>query len=130
MLFRREQRKGKLCWFHGIWPGMDFKTRSVMHLPPSKQSDLSLLQSVKAKPWDRTGTKAETDAFILPANAPEEASKPALDPSFGVDTPDPSNLPMPSTEALFCMLCTTKELCLPRPRVLSFSRTLVDSPSC
>ena len=30
-----------------------------------------------------------------------EASKPALDPSFGVDAPDPSNLPMPSMPELF-----------------------------
>ena len=115
VLFRREQHKGKLSWFHGIWLGKDtesdqhfvadaagvFKTRSVKRLPPSRQSDLSLLQSVKARPWDPTGTKAETDAFILPANAPEEASKPALDPSFGVDAPDPSNLPMPSMRELF-----------------------------
>ena len=62
---------------------------------------MSLLQSVKARPWDPTGTKTETDAFILPANASEEASKPALDPSFGVDAPDPSNLPMPSMRELF-----------------------------
>ena len=103
---RRYNGKGKLSWFHGIWLGKDtesdqhfvadatgvFKTRSVKRLPPSRQSDLSLVQSVKARPWDPTGTKAETDAFILPANAPEEASKPALDPSFGVDAPDPSNL--------------------------------------
>ena len=115
VLFRREQHKGKLSRFHGIWLGTDtesdqhfvadatkvFKTRSVKRLPPSRQSDLSLVQSVKARPWDPTGTKAETDAFILPANAPEEASKPALDPCFGVDAPDPSNLPMPSMRELF-----------------------------
>ena len=77
VLFRREQHKGKLSWFHGIWLGKDtesdqhfvadatgvFKTRSVKRLPPSRQSDLSLLQSVKARPWDPTGTKAETDAL-------------------------------------------------------------------
>ena len=109
VLFRHEQHKGKLCWLHGIWLGKDsesdqhfvFKTRSVKRLPPSEQSDWSLLQSVKARTWDPTGTKAEMDAFILPANAPEEASKPALDPSFGVDAPDPSNLPMPSMRELF-----------------------------
>ena len=84
MLFRREQYTGKLSSFHGIWLGKDtesdqhfvadatgvFKTRSVKRLPPSKQSDLSLLQSVKVRPWDPPGTKAETDAFILPANGP------------------------------------------------------------
>ena len=96
VLFRREQHKGKLSWFHGTWIGKDtesdqqfvaddtgvFKTCSVKRLPPCKQSDLSLLQLLKARPWDPTGTKAETDAFILPANEVEEASKPALDPSF------------------------------------------------
>ena len=115
VLFQREQHKGNLSWFHGIWLGKDtesdqhfvadatgvFKTRSVKRLPPSRQSDLTLLQSVKARPWDPTGTKAETDAFILPANAPEAAGKPALDPSFGIDAPDPSNLPMPSMRELF-----------------------------
>ena len=79
VLLRREQHKGKLSWFHGIWLGKDtesdqhfvadatgvFKPRSVKRLPPSKQSDLSLFQPVKARPWDPTGTKAETDAFIL-----------------------------------------------------------------
>ena len=51
---------------------------------------------MKARPWDPTGTEAETDASILPANAPEEASKPALDPFFGVDAPDPSSRTCPS----------------------------------
>ena len=96
VLFRREQHKGKLSWFHGIWLGKDtesdqhfvadatgvFKTRSVKRLPPSKQSDLSLLQSVKARPWDPTGSKAET---TLLSSRPTRPRRPALDPSFGVD---------------------------------------------
>ena len=58
MLFRREQHKGKLSCFHGIWLGKDmesdqhfvadatgvFKNRSVKRLPPSRPSDLLLLQ--------------------------------------------------------------------------------------
>ena len=87
VLFRREQHRCKCSWFHGIWLGKDqhFVADATGLVMTRKQSDLSLLQSVKARPWDPTGTKADTDAFILPANAPEEANKPALDLSFGVE---------------------------------------------
>jgi hypothetical protein len=46
-----------------------FKTRSVGRLVPSSQMSQSLLLSVQATPWDRTGSKrVETDHFILPAD--------------------------------------------------------------
>ena len=42
----------------------------------------ALLQSISARPWDPTGSKAETDTFVFPAKRSEEAI--ALDPSnFG-----------------------------------------------
>ena len=57
-----------------------FKTRSVKRHPPSRQADLALLQSVTARPWDPTGSKAETDTFVFPqARRSEEAT--AVDPS-------------------------------------------------
>ena len=52
-----------------------FKTRSVKHHPPSRQADLALLQSISARPWDPTGSKAETDTFVFPqAKRSEEAT--------------------------------------------------------
>ena len=40
------------------------------------------MQSISARPWDPTGSKAETDTFVFPAKRSEEAI--ALDPSnFG-----------------------------------------------
>ena len=60
-----------------------FKTRSVKRHPPSRQADLALLQSmqsVSARPWDPTGSKAEADTFVFPqAKRSEEAT--AVDPS-------------------------------------------------
>ena len=95
VLFRRKQHKGQLSWFEGIWLGKDtesdqhfvadatgvFKTRSVKRFPPSKQANLQLLQSVKARPWDPTGVKAETDTFVFPSEIPSRA--PDADPTFG-----------------------------------------------
>ena len=101
MLFRRPQHKGKVSWFSGIWLGKDtesdqhfvadssgvFKTRSVKRLPPSKQADMALLQSIKARPWDPQGSKVETDAFIFPASPSEEASgeKATFEPGVPLD---------------------------------------------
>ena len=77
----------------GVWLGKDtesdqhfvadssgvFKTRRVKRHPPSRQADLALLQSVTARPWDPTGSKAETDTFVFPqAKLSEEAT--AVDP--------------------------------------------------
>ena len=53
------------------------KTRSIRRNIPSKQACLELLQSITATPWDPTGSKSETDAFILPLSkdAPQPLSK-------------------------------------------------------
>ena len=68
--------KTQLSWRDGIWLGRDtesdthfvavFKTRSIRRNIPSNQSSLEFLQSITATPWDPTGCKSETDAFILP----------------------------------------------------------------
>ena len=97
MLFRKPHTlKGRAAFVPGIWLGKDtesdqhfvadasgvFKTRSVKRHPPSRQADVALLQSISARPWDPTGSKAETDTFVFPAKRSEEAT--ALDPSnFG-----------------------------------------------
>jgi hypothetical protein len=54
-----------------------FKTRSIRRNIPSKQACLELLQSITATPWDPTGSKSETDAFILPLSkdGPQPLSK-------------------------------------------------------
>ena len=58
------------------------KTRTVKRHPPSRQEDVALLQSISVRPWDPTGSKAETDILVFPAKLSEEAT--ALDPSnFG-----------------------------------------------
>ena len=91
----------------GIWLGKDtesdqhfvadatgvFKTRSVKRHPPSRQADVALLQSISARPWDPTGSKAETDTFVFPAKRSEEAT--ALDPSnFGEEQQQQANEPL------------------------------------
>ena len=91
VLFRKPHTvKGQPAFIPGIWLGKDtesdqhfcadgsgvFKTRTVKRFPPSKQSDLLLLQSVKARPWDPLGTKHETDSFVFPTSRSEEANKP------------------------------------------------------
>ena len=97
VLFRKPHTlKGRAAFVPGIWLGKDtesdqhfvadasgvFKTRSVKRHPPSRQADVALLQSISARPWDPTGSKAETDTFVFPAKRSEEAT--ALDPSnFG-----------------------------------------------
>ena len=72
--------KTQLSLGDGIWLGrntesdMHFvadssgvvKTRSIRQNIPSRQSSLELLQRITATPWDHTGSKGETDAFILP----------------------------------------------------------------
>ena len=60
------------------------KTRSVKRHPPFRQADLSLLQSVTARPWDPTGSKAETHTFVFPQAKRSEAAT-------AVDPVDPSN---------------------------------------
>ena len=98
VLFRKPHpTKGRAAFVPGVWLGKDtesdqhfvadasgvFKTRSVKRHPPSRQTDLALLQSISARPWDPTGSKAETDTFVFPqAKRSEEAS-----------VPDPSNFP-------------------------------------
>ena len=54
-----------------------FKTRSIRRNIPSKQSCLELLQSITATPWDPTGSKSETDAFIFPLS--KDRSQPLSD---------------------------------------------------
>jgi hypothetical protein len=72
--------KTQLSWRDGTWLGRDpesdmhfvadssgvFKTRNVRRNILSRQSSFELLQSITATPWDPTGSKSETDAFILP----------------------------------------------------------------
>ena len=91
VLFRKPHTvKGQPAFIPGIWLGKDtesdqhfcadgsgvFKTRTVKRFPPSKQSDLLLLQAVKARPWDPLGAKHETDSFVFPTSRSEEANKP------------------------------------------------------
>eukprot|EP00439_Symbiodinium_sp_Y106_P043798 s1674_g5.t1 len=92
VLFRKSH---PAAFVPGVWLGKDtesdqpfvaadgsgvFKTRSVKRHLPSRQADLALLQSVTARPWDPTGSKAETDTFVFPqAKRSEEAT--AVDPS-------------------------------------------------
>ena len=107
VLFRKPHPvKGRAAFVPGVWLGKDtesdqhfvadatgvFKTRSVKRHPPSRQADLALLQSVSARPWDPTGSKAETDTFVFPAKRSEEASLP--DPSNFAEEPPPHSEPL------------------------------------
>ena len=81
--------KSQLSWHEGIWLGRDtesdmhfvadssgvFKTRSIRRNIPSQQAKLELLQSIKSTPWDPSGSKRETDAFILPLSKDEQQSQ-------------------------------------------------------
>ena len=81
--------KGQLSWHEGIWLGRDtesdmhfvanasgvFKTRSIRRNIPSQQAKLELLQRIKSTPWDPSGSKRETDAFILPLSKDEQQSQ-------------------------------------------------------
>ena len=51
------------------------KTRSIRRNIPSQQAKLELLQSIKSTPWDPSGSKRETDAFILPLSKDEQQSQ-------------------------------------------------------
>ena len=76
-------QKGRAAFVPGVWLGKDtesdqhfvadssgvFKTRRVKRHPPSRQADLALLQSVTVRPWDPTGSKAETDGSSTVADA-------------------------------------------------------------
>ena len=44
-----------------------YKTRSVRRLSPSLQTNTELFLSVHSTPWDPSGTRTETDHFILPS---------------------------------------------------------------
>ena len=108
MLFRKPHTlKGRAAFVPGIWLGKDtesdqhfvadasgvFKTRSVKRHPPSRQADVAVLQSISARPWDPTGSKAETDTFVFPAKRSEEAT--ALDPSnFGEEQQQQASEPL------------------------------------
>ena len=108
VLFRKPHTlKGHAAFVPGIWLGKDtesdqhfvadasgvFKTRSVKRHPPSRQADVALLQSISARPWDPTGSKAETDTFVFPAKRSEEAT--ALDPSnFGEEQQQQASEPL------------------------------------
>ena len=79
----RIRRRAVQLFLPGVWPGKDtesdqhfvadgsgvFKTRSVKRHPPSGQADLAPLQSVTVRPWDPTGSKAETDGSSTVADA-------------------------------------------------------------
>ena len=115
---------------HGIWLGMCtesgmhfcadvscvYKTRTVRRLSPSMQTDVALLKSIRARPWDNSGSKIETDSFILPsipavpglasegANLPDadvleaDTSEPLADAQGELDVENPSgDLPAPSS---------------------------------
>ena len=108
VLFRKPHTlKGRAAFVPGIWLGKDtesdqhfvadasgvFKTCSVKRHPPSRQADVALLQSISARPWDPTGSKAETDTFVFPAKRSEEAT--ALDPSnFGEEQQQQASEPL------------------------------------
>ena len=115
---------------HGIWLGMCtesgmrfcadatgvYKTRTVRRLSPSMQTDVALLKSIRARPWDASGSKVETDSFILPcipavpglasegANLPDtdvlaaDTSEPLADAQGELDVENPSgDLPASSS---------------------------------
>ena len=108
VLFRKPHPvKCRAAFVPGVWLGKDtesdqhfvadgsgvFKTRSVKRHSPSRQADLALLQSVTARPWDPTGSKAETDTFVFPqAKRSEEAT--AVDPSNFEEQPQQSTEPL------------------------------------
>ena len=80
--------KTQLSWRDGTWLGRDtesdmhfvadssgvFKTRNIRRNILSRQSSFELLQSITATPWDPTGSKSETDAFILPLSKDDPQS--------------------------------------------------------
>ncbi|CAE7376815.1 unnamed protein product [Symbiodinium natans] len=113
VLFRKQRvNKGKPAFERGVWLGKDteseqhfvadsrgvYKTRSLKRLPPTQQSDVALLQSVTARPWDPTGAKVETDSFIFPMQQSEEATNLALPPSGQLSGPPEKGNDVPNYE--------------------------------
>ena len=99
VLFRREQHKGKLSWFHGIWLGKD--TESDQHFVAdatgvfkTRSQAFAALQAVglvafavgEGKTLGSDGYHRKRTLLSSRPTRPE-TSKPALDPSFGVDAP-------------------------------------------
>jgi len=75
-----------------------FKTRGIRRNIPSKQSSLELLQSITATPWGPTGSKSETDAFILPLSKddPQPLSEGASKEDFAAQEPPDDDIELES----------------------------------
>ena len=115
--------KSQLSWHEGIWLGRDtesdmhfvadssgvFKSRSIRRNIPSQQAKLEFLQSIKSTPWDPSGSKRETDAFILPLSKDEQQSQGAQKEDY-----EPSIAPEDQQK--------TFRTCLPQGATLLFLR--------
>ena len=93
------------AWEEGLWLGRDtesnqhfvataqgvHKTRSLRRRPPSEQVQKDLLESLRARPWDRKGSREETDHFVFPPLGPRNASQ-------GVQPLDADGSQLPTVE--------------------------------
>ena len=115
--------KSQLSWHEGIWLGRDtesdmhfvadssgvFKTRSIRRNIPSQQAKLELLQSIKSTPWDPSGSKRETDAFILPLSKDEQQSQGAQEEDY-----EPSIAPEDQPEDFQDLPASGSDIALPQ----------------